>query len=446
MNISVIGTGYVGLTTGVALAHLGHKVVCADIDEAKVELLNKGIPPIYEPDLEELMAKARSRLTFTTSYREAILESDVVFIAVGTPANADGSPNLTYLHESFDHVLKTLAHKATPTLLVNKSTVPVGTADRFMDEIHRRGMGKVVDIASNPEFLRQGRAVYDTLHPERIVAGGSERAARILQSVYKPLLDKEKIPFLHVDLRSAELAKYAANAFLAMKISFINEMANVCDCVGADVLKIAEVIGSDHRIGPAFLNAGIGYGGSCFPKDTRALRYIADTNGYNFKLLSAVIEVNNDQRNMMVQKLRRELGELAGRKVAVLGLTFKPATDDLREAPSIPVIQELLALGAQVWAHDPVAMEKAKELLPAGVHFAKDCEECLQDAEAALLVTEWPEYLRTAPAAAPGLMKRPLFIDGRNAIPENARTGLEYHGIGIPGTPRKEEGPVMLQF
>lgn len=432
MNISVIGTGYVGLTTGVALAHMGHKVVCADIDEAKVELLNKGIPPIYEPDLEELMEESRSNLTFTTSYREAILESDVVFIAVGTPANPDGSPNLTYLYDAFDRVLKMLADKASPTLLVNKSTVPVGTADRFMEEVRKRGLTQTVDIASNPEFLRQGRAVYDTLHPERVVTGGSERAGRILRNVYKTLLEEEKVPFIHVDLRSAELAKYAANAFLAMKISFINEMANVCDCVGADVLKIAEVIGSDHRIGPAFLNAGIGYGGSCFPKDTRALRYIADTNGYNFKLLSAVIEVNNDQRNMMVNKLRRELGQLHGRKVAVLGLTFKPATDDLREAPSIPVIQQLLALGAEVWVHDPVAMEKAKELLPDSIHYARDSEECLQDAEAALLVTEWPEYLRTAPAQARRLMKRPLFIDGRNAVPEAARAGLDYHGIGIP--------------
>lgn len=433
MNVAVIGTGYVGLTTGVALAHLGHGVVCADIDEEKVRLLNRGVTPIYEPGLEELMHASRSSLSFTVSYQEAIMEAEVVFIAVGTPANGDGSPNLSYLFQALEAVLDTLADKQKPTLLVNKSTVPVGTADRFMEEVRQRGLEPLVEVASNPEFLRQGRALHDTLHPERIVVGGSEQAAQILRRLYKPLLETEQAPFVHVDLRSAELAKYAANAFLAMKISFINEIANVCDCVGADVQKVAQVIGSDRRIGASFLQAGIGYGGSCFPKDTRALRYIADTSGYDFKLLSAVIEVNNDQRNVIVSKLRRALGELKGRKVAVLGLTFKPATDDLREAPSIPVITRLVQEGAEVWVHDPVAMDKAKEQLPPSVKYAAGCQECLHEAEAALLITEWPEYTALEPEQLRRLMRRPLVLDGRNALSHAVRNGVEYYGIGIPG-------------
>lgn len=456
MKVAVMGTGYVGLTTGAALAHLGHQVVCADIDEAKIALLQRGICPIYEPGLEELLQANSASLVFTTSCREAVQEAQVVFIAVGTPANEDGSPNLSYLHQALDMILDALAEiterepagghfgvsaaigpigeysKSLPTLLVNKSTVPVGTGDRFQEEIRRRGLEQRVELASNPEFLRQGRAMHDTLHPERIVAGGSSWAAQMLRELYAPLLDNTDIPFLHVDLKSAELAKYAANAFLAMKISFINEIANVCDGIGADVESVARIIGSDSRIGPAFLHAGIGYGGSCFPKDTRALRHIADTSGYDFRLLSAVIEVNNGQRDRMLLKLRSRLGSLNGKRIAVLGLTFKPATDDLREAPSLPVIAQLISEGAIVTAHDPVAVAHAGERLPPGVHLADSAVECLRDADAALLVTEWPEYTAIAPEIWLQHMRRPLVIDGRNALPASLRSVLEYCGMGVP--------------
>jgi UDPglucose 6-dehydrogenase len=443
MKVSIIGTGYVGLTTGVALAYLGHQVTCVDIDEAKVEGLNRGIAPIYEPGLEELMARCRSSLTFTCSYREAVRDVDAIFIAVGTPASADGSPNLDYLFQAVAEVLDWLEDKQSPTLLVNKSTVPVGTADRIMERIRARKLDSLVEVASNPEFLRQGRALQDTLRPERIVAGGSDYAAEVLRTIYKPILESSDAAFIHVGLRSAELAKYAANAYLAMKISFINEMANVCDRVEADVAEIAHIIGTDGRIGPSFLHAGIGYGGSCFPKDTRALRYIADTNGYDFKLLSAVIEVNNGQRNVMLDKLRKQVGELSGKRIAVLGLTFKPLTDDLRDAPSLPIIEALVAEGAEVWVHDPLAMEKARGLLPDSVSYGLTARETLLQADAALLVTEWEDYLELQPEEWRSLMRRALVIDGRNALPALVRQAIEYHGIGVQPVGSRQESVMV---
>lgn len=445
MNVAVIGTGYVGLTTGVTLAYLGHRVTCMDINEEKVNLLRKGIPPIYEPGLEELMELSRSRLHFTARCGEAVLDADVVFIAVGTPAYADGSPNLTYLFASVEEMLPYLALKPSKTVLVNKSTAPVGTTDGIQELVFRAGLEAKVTVASNPEFLRQGQAVKDTLYPERIVVGGDDHAAAMLGGLYSPLAGQDFDPppgtprppgvtessFIAVDRRSAELAKYAANAFLAMKISFINEMANVCDCVGADITRIADIIGRDSRIGPAFLQAGIGYGGSCFPKDTGALHHIANTNGYDFKLMSAVIEVNNAQKYRMVEKVRQELGSLRGRKVAVLGLTFKPGTDDLREAPSIPIIQALLREGATVFVHDPVALDKAMAELPDAVRPAAGIEEALRGAEAALLITEWPDYTELDQELFLRLMERPLLIDGRNAYPRNRLPGLDYRGMGV---------------
>lgn len=445
MNVSVIGTGYVGLTTGVSLAFLGHRVTCVDVDAAKIDGLRRGEIPIHEPGLRELMELSADRLTFTMEYGAALKDADVLFFAVGTPAEADGSPNLGYLYAALHETLQHAKRREAPLLLVNKSTVPVGTADRIREIIHMQGLEGHVHVASNPEFLRQGSAVRDTLYPDRIVVGGGEYAARTLRKLYEPLIGQRfaeppaaprkkgmgDIPFIAVDLRSAELAKYAANAFLAMKISFINEMANVCDRVQADVTEIARIIGADPRIGPAFLQAGIGYGGSCFPKDTGALRHIADTNGYEFKLLDAVIRVNREQKFRPVEKLKRELGDIRGKKIAVLGLTFKPETDDMRDAPSIPILEKLAEEGASVYAHDPVGMGKAATLIHPDVQLCTQAAEALRDAEAALLLTEWSEYTSLDPAWLRSVMKRPLLIDGRNAYDAASREAVEYRGIGI---------------
>lgn len=445
MNVSVIGTGYVGLTTGVTFAYLGNRVICADVDKAKVEKLQAGIPPIFEPGLEELLAEAKSNLVFTDNVRDSVREADVVFLAVGTPANQDGTPNLDYWHAAVEDVLETLRTKGTRTVLVNKSTVPVGTGDLLSSKIASLGLQSMITVASNPEFLRQGRAINDTLYPDRIVAGGGDVSLYVLRNLYAPLLEQTfpspkgtprpegtgSVPFISVDLRSAELAKYAANAFLAMKISFINEIANVCDSVGADVSHISRIIGADPRIGKSFLQAGIGYGGSCFPKDTRALRYIADTSGYDFKLLSAVIEVNRDQKFRLIDKLQQELGSLHGKKIAILGLTFKPGTDDMRDAPSISIIEKLLQLGAVVYAHDPVGLERASKLISPQAHLSSDIHETLKDAEAALLLTEWEDYIHLDPVWLNSIMRRGLLIDGRNSYDPSLRDALVYRGIGI---------------
>lgn len=447
MKVSVIGTGYVGLTTGVTLAYLGHDVTCVDINEKKVSQLSSGILPIYEPGMDGLLKEAQAHIRFTTSYSEAAAEADVIFMAVGTPAYADGSPNLTYLYACAEQLLEQLAAKTSPTILVNKSTAPVGTTDQIEDMVLKAGLAATVTVASNPEFLRQGQAIRDTLYPERIVVGGNETARSMLRELYSGIIEQsfqepvnlprpQELPtvsYIGVDRRSAELAKYAANAFLAMKISFINEIANVCDLVGADVSQVADIIGQDQRIGRAFLKAGIGYGGSCFPKDTGALQYIANTNGYDFKLLSAVIEVNNSQKFKVIDKVTAELGDLTGKKIAVLGLTFKPETDDMRDAPSIPIIKALLELGASVHVHDPVAGKEAEALLPSSVHIAAELDEALQNAEAALLVTEWPHYVHMDAGHLRSIMKRPLLIDGRNALDKSQRAGLDYRGIGIAG-------------
>ncbi|SDC02673.1 UDPglucose 6-dehydrogenase [Paenibacillus sp. UNCCL117] len=458
MNVSVIGTGYVGLTTGISLAYLGHQVTCVDIDERKIEGLKAGVLPIYEPGLDELLKESEERIRFTTSYETAVSEAEVLIFAVGTPANDDGSPNLTYLFGAADEVMTHLVDKDTPTVLVNKSTVPVGTADYIAEKIKAFGLRDKAVIASNPEFLRQSRAVSDTLYPERIVVGGDEEAVRTLREMYEGLVSQTfrapafaprpegltAVPFLAIDLRSAELAKYAANAFLAMKISFINEIANVCDAVGADVRRVADVIGGDARIGKAFLHAGIGYGGSCFPKDTRALHHIADTNGYDFKLLAAVIEVNGAQKFKLIEKARESLGTLYGKKIAVLGLTFKPGTDDIREAPSLPIIQALIAEGAEVRVHDPIALGKSRHYLPAEARACESVREALLDAEAALLVTEWPEYAEIGPDNLKAWMARPLWIDGRNAFADRYSEEMEYRGVGIRGGASREPVHVHL--
>jgi UDPglucose 6-dehydrogenase len=452
MRVAVIGTGYVGLTTGVALAYIGHQVTCVDMNRDKIRQLQNGKAPFYEPHLDEMMGEVRGRMAFTDFLPEAARQADMIFLAVGTPARPDGSPDLADWFSAASETLASLAGKDSPTVLVNKSTVPAGTSDQLQRLAAKAGLASKVTVAANPEFLRQGSALWDTLYPDRIVAGGDARAVEALEELYAPIIRQsfpapayaarpeglKRVPFVAVDRISAEIAKYAANAFLAMKISFINEIANVCDRVGANVRSVADIIGLDPRIGPAFLRAGIGYGGSCFPKDTKALQYIAGTSGYEFKLLSAVIEVNNAQKYTVLNKLRDEVRDLRGKKIAVLGLAFKPMTDDLREAPSIPIIHALLEEGAQVYAHDPVALEKARPLLPDHVHLCRSVHETLEGAEAALLITEWPEYLSLDPGYIRRAMKRPLWIDGRNALNPAAYPDIEYRGVGISGSGQKK--------
>lgn len=446
MNVTIIGTGYVGLTTGVTLAYLGHQVICLDVDKEKIEKLHQGISPIYEPGLEHLMELSKDQLIFTADYEKAVLEADVIFLAVGTPPNEDGSPNLTYLNSAFEACVKYIMLGNRKVLLVNKSTVPVGTAESFHQRLVFMGLQSIVAIASNPEFLRQGRAMHDTLYPDRIVVGGDESSIKLLRELYTSIIKQsfeepaeiprsvslKEVPFIAVDRSSAELGKYAANAFLAMKISFINEMSTVCDKVGADVNNVAKIIGADPRIAPQFLQAGIGYGGSCFPKDTRALHHIAKTNGYSFKLMSAVIEVNNRQKYVIISKLRESFETLKGRKIAVLGLTFKPETDDLRDAPSIPIVKALLDEGAEVSVHDPVGLEKALALMPAGIDYSNSIEEVVSNADAVAVLTEWEQYKRLNWITVSALMRNKVLVDGRNALDaENLREiGFEYYGIG----------------
>ncbi|MFD2328442.1 UDP-glucose dehydrogenase family protein [Cohnella sp. GCM10020058] len=444
MKVAILGTGYVGLTTGACFAYIGHQVVCVDVDEKKIQGIREGRMPFHEEHLHGLIRDAQDRITFICDCEEAVRDADVVILAVGTPQRADGSPELAYLESAVESVLNGLTSKQTVTLLVNKSTAPVGTCDRIAARAADRGLAGKVIVASNPEFLRQGRAVHDTLYPERIVIGGSDVAVNVLERMYAPLVEQnfhapEFLPrpeaktastIIAVDIRSAEIGKYAANAYLAMKISFINELANLSDRIGADIKKVADIVGSDSRIGPSFLQAGIGYGGSCFPKDTRALRHIAGESGYDFKLLSAVIEVNRLQQDVVIEKIKREYPDLSGKRIAVLGLSFKPGTDDLRESPSLGIIESLLLEGANVIVHDPVALPAALPKLSQRVHAAASAEEAIEGADAAILVTEWSEYTMLDGATIAGKMRRPLFIDGRNAMPASFIREVEYIGIG----------------
>jgi len=384
MNITMIGTGYVGLVTGTCLAEFGHFVTCVDKIEEKIEKLNNGIIPIYEPGLDVLVKKnsEEGRLTFTTSISEAVPKADAIFIAVGTPTSrrGDGYADLTYIYEA----AKELApHLKDYTVVIDKSTVPVGTARQVARIIRETNPEADFDIASNPEFLREGAAINDFMRPDRVVIGvDSEKAEKVLRDIYKPLYLIET-PIVCTTIETAELTKYAANAFLAMKISFINEIANVCEAVGADVIDLAKAIGMDKRIGPKFLHPGPGYGGSCFPKDTLALMRIAQEHGENVRLVEAAVEVNAAQKARMVKKIREMVGgSETGKTIAFLGLTFKPETDDMREAPSISIIPALMEKGAHIKAHDPQGMEEAKKYLPEGIEYAQNAYDACQDADA----------------------------------------------------------------
>ncbi|RAK19847.1 UDPglucose 6-dehydrogenase [Anoxybacillus vitaminiphilus] len=411
MKITIAGTGYVGLVTGVCLADIGHIVTCYDIDEQKVQKMRQGISPIYEPGLEDLMKKniEEARLFFTTDPQTAYEDADVIYIAVGTPENEDGSANLTYVEET---ALAISRYVIKDVIVVIKSTVPVGTNDRIQALIDKHKSPEIrVAVVSNPEFLREGSAIYDMFHGDRIVIGANdEYAASVIEEINKPF----GIPIIKTDRRSAEMIKYAANAFLATKISFINEIANICEKVGANIDDVAYGIGQDKRIGPHFLKAGIGYGGSCFPKDTKALVQLAGNVQHKFDLLESVINVNNKQRLLLYTKAKEMFGALAGKKAAVLGLAFKPNTDDIREAASIVLIDKLLEEQVDITVYDPVAMENAKKILNDSVQYARSAVDAINGKDMVFIVTEWEEIKNIPLSTYVEKMKEPIIFDGRN--------------------------------
>ncbi|MBO8173595.1 MAG: UDP-glucose/GDP-mannose dehydrogenase family protein [Bacillaceae bacterium] len=430
-KITIVGTGYVGLVTGVCLAEMGHDVTCIDNDQEKLNKMKAGKSPIYEPGLEDLMKKnlESGRLHFTSNYKEGFLEAEVIYIAVGTPQKPDGSADLQYI----DQVAREIAlHISHPVTVVIKSTVPVGTNYRVREMLKTLLNEKIqVDIVSNPEFLREGSAVYDTFHGDRIVVGvDREEAFNTMEEIYKPF----KVPIFKTDVLSAEMIKYASNAFLATKISFINEIANICEKLGANVEDVAYGMGLDDRIGSKFLRAGIGYGGSCFPKDTQALVQIAGNVHHKFDLLESVINVNNNQQKALVDKVKQRLGSLKGKRVALLGLAFKPNTDDMREAASIVISNQLIDEGAEIKAYDPIAIENAKKFLHPDVSYSTSIEEAVNNADLAMIITEWDEIKNFPLQKYEELMKNPLVFDGRNCYSLDAvqQTGVEYHSIGRP--------------
>lgn len=428
-KIVVAGTGYVGLVTGACLSNMGNNVTCVDIDEKKVELMKQGISPIYEPGLDEILKKNHDAgiLNFTTDYKSAYKDADIIFIGVGTPEREDGSANLDYIFEACKQISENLENDV---VVVVKSTVPIGTNDRVEEYLKDNLVNKVkVEVASNPEFLAQGTAVVDTLHASRIVIGvESEKAENILRSIYDPFNQ----PIVVTNRRSAEMIKYASNDFLALKISFMNEIANFCELVGADIEDVAKGMSYDKRIGDKFLNAGIGYGGSCFPKDTKALHWLANDNGYEIKTIKATIEVNENQKFKLFRKAKQRFGSFKGLRVAVLGLTFKPGTDDLREAPSIPNVRRLLDEGAEIVAYDPVGIENFKKKYPTEIEYANKPEYALKDADMAFIFTEWKEIKELDLEVYKTLMRNPIIFDGRNCynIKDVESKRLEYYSIG----------------
>ena len=438
MNIVVAGTGYVGLVTGACLSEVGHTVTCVDIDEKKVEIMKQGISPIYEPGLDELLERnyKEGRLDFTTDYANAYKNADIVFIGVGTPERVDGSANLDYVFG----VCKQIAENVTKDcLVVVKSTVPIGTNDRVEEFLKENVVNNVhIEVASNPEFLAQGTAVVDTLHASRIVIGvESRKAEEKLRYVY----ERFNQPIVVTNRRSAEMIKYASNDFLALKISFMNEMANVCEIVGADIEDVAKGMSYDSRIGNKFLNAGLGYGGSCFPKDTKALHWLANDSGYEIKTIKATIEVNENQKYKLFRKAKQEFGSLKGMKVAVLGLTFKPGTDDLREAPSIPNVRRLLDEGAEIVAYDPVGVNNFKKLFPTEITYVNTPEETLVDADMAFIFTEWNEIKSVELSKYVELMNTPIIYDGRNCydVKDAEEHNIDYYSIGRKEVLNREE-------
>jgi len=428
-NICVIGVGYVGLITGTCLADLGNRVVCLNRTRSKSDNLKKGIMPIYEPGLEEIVRRnyAAGRLDFTTSYDEALEDVEYVFIAVGTPSGAEGEADLAHVNQAAEGIAKRL-HQST--IIINKSTVPIGTGDWVADIVNENMPDQDIEfsVVSNPEFLREGSGVYDFMNPDRIVLGSTNpAAAQRVAELYYPL----QAPIIITDLRTAEMIKYASNAFLATKISFINEIANICEALGADVMEVARGMGTDQRIGPQFLGAGVGWGGSCFPKDVKALAHMASTHGAHPQLLRAVMEINYDQRKRVIQKLRDILGGFRGKTIGILGLAFKPNTDDMRDAPAIEIIHMLQHEGAQIKAYDPQAVETAKRLLN-DVNYCENPYTVAEDADALVLMTEWNEFKQLDMTRIKGTMRQPILLDGRNIYDTRRMKalGFIYRGMG----------------
>jgi UDPglucose 6-dehydrogenase len=437
MKITIVGTGYVGLVTGACFSEVGIDVTCVDIDEKKIENLNKGIIPIWEPGLEELVHRnvKKGRLHFSTKLSESLDDVEVVFGAVGTPPDEDGSADLKYVLQVAREVGR---HMKDYLLVVTKSTVPVGTAEKvraaLQDELNKRGSDLPFDVSSNPEFLKEGAAVSDFLKPDRIVVGvDTDRARKTMERLYKPFTMNGH-PVIFMDITSAEMTKYTANSMLATKISFMNDIANLCEIVGADVNNVRKGIGSDSRIGKKFIYPGTGYGGSCFPKDVKALIKTADDYAYNLRILKAVEEVNESQKSVLVTKLNKHYNyDLKGKTIALWGLAFKPQTDDMREAPALVIIRKLLEAGATVKAYDPVAMEEAHRILGDKIEYGQDQYDVLIDSDALLVVTEWPEFKFPNFNIMKKLLNVPLVIDGRNIfdIEEMKDRGCIYYCIGV---------------
>lgn len=437
MKITVIGTGYVGLVTGTCFAEVGVDVTCIDIDQKKIEDLNKGILPIYEPGLEEMVLRntQKHRLHFSTSLVESIKQVEVAFIAVGTPPDEDGSADLKYVLAVAASIGQHMMH---PLVVVTKSTVPVTTAEKVRKavqaELDKRGVKIDFYVASNPEFLKEGAAIDDFMKPDRIVVGTDRaEAEEIMRKLYKPFLMNGH-PIIFMDIPSAEMTKYAANAMLATKISFMNDVANLCEIMGADVNMVRKGIGSDARIGTKFIYPGVGYGGSCFPKDVKALIKTAKEKNYNMRILNAVEEVNESQKEVLFNKVKTHFkGDLKGKKFALWGLSFKPKTDDMREAPSLVIIEKLLAEGASVVAYDPVAMHEAERMIGKTISYATDMYDSLNDADALLIVTEWPEFRVPDFDELSKRLKQKVLFDGRNIFDtqDMKKLGYSYYCIGI---------------
>ena len=431
-SVGVIGVGYVGLVTAACFAELSHEVVCLDVKAERIEALRNGTVPIYEPGVDRLLARNHARLRFTLDIDDLVGSCRIAFVCVDTPATASGDADLTRVRA----VIDSLPETDERLVIVMKSTVPVGTGEKLRGDLDARGLGHV-GYVSNPEFLREGRAVADFLEPDRIVIGAfADADARAVAALYAGV----RAPVITTDVASAEMIKYASNAFLATKISFINEIANVCEEMGADVGVVAEGMGLDARIGSHFLRPGIGYGGSCFPKDVKALKQLAGNSGYHFQLLTSVIEVNDLQKRRVVGKLQRHLGSLRGTRIALLGLAFKADTDDMREASSLVLAARLRAEGATVVGYDPVAMQNAAELLGDDVELAGSMLEAVTGADAAVIVTEWGEFRQVCTAAVREAMRTPLVVDGRNLLdPAQARSaGFAYESVGRPSAPAED--------
>jgi UDPglucose 6-dehydrogenase len=427
MKIAIAGTGYVGLITAVCLASVGHDVTCIDFDEVKIEKLQNGIPPIYEDQLDMFMEKYKEQLTYSKDYKEVYKNNDIIFIAVGTPEKKDGSANLSYVYTVVEQIIESVSDDK---VVVIKSTVPIGTNDKIQEFINQKILESVnIEVVSNPEFLSQGTAINDTLHAARIVLGvESEKAEMLMKKVYKDFGQ----PFVVTNRRSAEMIKYASNDFLALKISFINEIANLCEIVGANVEDVALGMGYDSRIGNKFLKAGIGYGGSCFPKDTKALHWLSNYYDYELKTIKATIEVNENQKIRLIKKARKYFDSFRDKKVAILGLAFKPGTDDLREAPSLANIQILLEERAIISAWDPVAIENFKKIYPTEIQYMESIDEALKDADMCFIFTEWDEIKGYDVAKYKSLMNTPYVFDGRNCYDTKLLklNGIVYESIG----------------